>query len=243
MKKIKYKRIKIIIILVITSHFFSLYLVHIIGKNINETIRSYSQIEAERFATFIINKSIDKKTLKQFNNDLIITTINKKGEIQMLDFKAQEANQLLEKVTKKVQNNLIKLENGKIKEFEIADSFKGLKFKKIKKGVVCEIPEGIIYNNALLGNIGPSIPIKLSFIGQVTSNIKTKVENYGINNVYLAIYIHIEVKERITMPLRTKDIVIAKDIPVAIKIIQGSIPNYYHNPILNDSSQFSLPIS
>ena len=91
--------------------------------------------------------------------------------------------------------------------------------------------------------MGPVIPVRFTFIGEVTTNLKTKVKTYGINSVYMEVSIHVEVRQRITMPLRTKEVKSALDIPLTIKIIQGTIPNYYQNQILGDSSLFSLPLS
>ena len=191
----------------------------------------------------MINYSLDKDFLKNLDDDVFVTTTNSKEEIQIIEFKTKKVNELLEKATKKVQLNLIKLENGDIDEFDLANTFKGLSFEKRKKGVVCEIPEGVLLDNGIFANNGPVIPIKLNFIGQVSTNIKTKVESYGINSVYFEAAIHVEVKERVSMPLRSEDITVRTTIPIAMKIIQGTVPNYYTNPITNDSPQFSLPIS
>lgn len=221
----------------------SLIFVHKIGKSLNPTIREYSLIEAERFGTYMINYSIDKQFANQLDSDIFSTKKNSDDEIQLVEINTQKANIILDQVTTKIQQNLIKLENGEIENFDISNSLQGLRFKDIKNGIVCEIPKGIIFNNALFSNNGPVIPIKLKFVGQVTSNLKTKLENYGINNVYIEVYIHIEIKERVTMPLSTEDITVESDIPLSIKIVQGEIPNYYQSPIINDSSQFSLPIS
>ena len=51
-----------------------------------------------------------------------------------------------------------------------------LDLKKIKKGVVCEIPTGMLLSDTLLANNGPVIPIKLNFIGQVMTHFKTEVK-------------------------------------------------------------------
>ncbi len=236
-------KLKILFTICILAYIVSFYLVQTVGKKLNSIVRSYSLVEAERFGLYMINYSLNNEFMNKLDDDIFTTKVNEKGEIQIVDFKSNKANQLLEAVTNKIQKNLIKLENGNIKEFNLADTFEGLQFKKIRKGVVCEIPEGIIFSNALLANTGSVIPIKLNFIGQVTSNMKTKVESYGINSVYLEVFIHVEVKERVTMPLRTEDVIVDTDLPLTMKIIQGSIPNYYLNPIVNDSSQFSLPIS
>lgn len=236
-------KIKILLSIILLSIVISFIVVQKIGNKLNYTIKSYATIEAERFAVNVINHSLDQKFMEQLNDDIFETKVNSKGEIQMIDFKSGEVNVLLEQITNRVQKNLIDLENGKIEGLDLANTFSDLRFKKIRKGVVCEIPEGAIYSNSLLAYWGPVVPIKLNFIGQVTASIKTKVETYGINSVYLEVYINVEVKERITMPLRTKAITVDTDIPLSIKVIQGSIPNYYQSPIVSGSSQFSLPVS
>lgn len=236
-------KIKTLFIVFLISFFISLFFVQKSGKKLNSMIQSYSTIEAERFGIYMINYSLDKDFLKNLDNDIFVTTSNSKEEIQIIEFKTKKVNELLETATKKVQSNLIKLENGDIDEFDLANTFKGLSFEKRKKGVICEIPEGVLLDNGVFANNGPIIPIKLNFIGQVTTNIKTKVESYGINSVYFEASIYVEVKERVSMPLRSEDITVKTAIPIAMKIIQGTVPNYYTNPITSGSSQFSLPIS
>ncbi len=243
MKKSIYKNLKTLCLIIFIAYISSLVLVQKLGNSLNKTISNYATVEAERFGTYMINYSIDKEFVSNLDDDLLNTKTSDSGEIQIVDFKSKKANELLENITMRIQKNLVKLENGDIKDFDLATTFNGVRYRKIKSGVVCEIPEGIIFSNVLLSNTGPVIPVKFSFVGQVTSNIKTKVSSYGINSVYIEIYAHVEVKEKITMPVGSKDITVKNDIPIAMKIIQGSIPNYYQNPIISDSSQFSLPIS
>lgn len=226
----------------IGSFVMAVFLIHIMNRKISSTILSYSEIEAKRFGTYMINYSLDQNFLEQLDEDIFEVTKNSQGEIQLVDFKTKQANILLETATKRVQENLIKLENGNIKDIDLADTFYGLEFQKIRKGVVCEIPSGVLFSKTLLANNGPVIPIKLNFIGQVVTNLNTEVKSYGINSVYLESSIQIEVNERVTMPLRTNEVVVKVDIPLSIKVIQGTIPNYYLSSLTKDSSSYSLPI-
>ena len=236
------KKLKLILGIVFLAFLISVVFVLCIGKKLNPTIRNYSIVEAKRFGTFIINYSLDKDFLKSLNGDIFETTNNNKGEIQMIDFKTKEVNEVLEKATAKVQKQLIDLENGNIDNMNIADTFKGLRYEKIKNGVVCELPMGVVFSNVLFSNSGPIIPIKFNFIGQVLTNLNTKVETYGINSVYIEVKLHIEITELITMPLKTEEVKIETDVPLTIKVIQGSIPNYYQQQLQKDSSIFTLPI-
>lgn len=236
------KKLKLILGIVFLAFLISVVFVLCIGKKLNPTIRNYSTVEAKRFGTFIINYSLDKDFLKSLNGDIFETTNNNKGEIQMIDFKTKEVNEVLEKAAAKVQKQLIDLENGNIDNMNIADTFKGLRYEKIKNGVVCELPMGVVFSNVLFSNSGPIIPIKFNFIGQVLTNLNTKVETYGINSVYIEVKLHIEITELITMPLKTEEVKIETDVPLTIKVIQGSIPNYYQQQLQKDSSIFTLPI-
>ena len=102
---------------------------------------------------------------------------------------------------------------------------------------------GIISNNVLLSNIGPKIPVKLNLIGNVVSSVETTVKNYGINSALIEIYANVEVTEEVIIPFQTERIKITNNIPIAIKIINGSVPDYYSDGKLNSSSNIlSLPI-
>lgn len=211
-------------------------MIHLSGKKLNPIISRYSDIEAKRFGIYIINYSIDKRFIDSLDDDIFVTTKSNNGQVQILDFKTKKVNILLEKVTKKLQKTLIELENGNLKNIELADTFNGLRYKAIKHGVVCELPTGILSSNALFANVGPVIPIKFNFIGDVLVNLNTRVHTYGINSIYLEVNIHIEVTEQITMPMKSKQARIKTTIPLAIKIIQGKIPEYYQ-PFMNKESQ------
>ena len=63
--------------------------------------------------------------------------------------------------TKKIQENLKKLELGIIDENN----------EENKNGVVLKIPSGEITNNFLLNNLGPKIPVKLKILGNMNTNV------------------------------------------------------------------------
>ena len=219
------KKMKILMYILISVVISSSILLSVIGKKVNPIIYKYSNLEAKRFGIYVINYSLNKEFVNSLNEDLFEVVKTNDGEIQMIDFKTKEVNKELEKITEKIQKNLIDLENGKIDEIVIADTFKGLRFKDIKKGVVCELPMGVLLSN-----------------GQVSTNLETKIKNYGINNAYIEVNIHIKLNEVITMPMQTKKINVETDVPIAMKIIQGNLPIYYQSDLQRDSSIFSLPI-
>ena len=103
-------------------------------------------------------------------------------------------------------------------------------FIELKKdGIVIMIPSGIVSNNYLFANLGPRIPVKISLTGEFESCISTKVEEYGLNNALISIYINIKATEQITMPFITEKVEIENQIPLSIYVVNGKIPEYYIN--------------
>ncbi len=227
---------------VFLSILFSLFLIYILGKKINPIIKRYATVEAERFATLIINHEIKDHTEDEKFDELFQTTKNNDGEIIMIDYNSVLVNQLLSEITREIQKDLLALENGNVKRLSLSKALKGENFPDLKNGIVCEVPMGTILSNSFLANMGPVIPIRLSFLGQVMSSLNTKVKSYGVNYLYIELSIQIEVRMRISMPTMTEEKIKKTQIPLSIKVIQGKIPNYLYGGIQSNSSSYSLPI-
>ena len=85
--------------------------------------------------------------------------------------------------------------------------------------------------------------LKINLIGNVVSSLETSVSNYGLNSALIKVYANVEVTEQIIIPFTTKDIKIVNKVPIAIKVIQGKVPEYYSDGKLNNSSNIlSIPI-
>ena len=81
----------------------------------------------------------------------------------------------------------------------------------------------------ILYNLGPKIPVKLSLVGDVVTGFSTDVTEYGINNALIKLMIDVKVDTRIILPIISEEINIDASIPIAMKVVQGKIPDYYMN--------------
>ena len=79
-------------------------------------------------------------------------------------------------------------------------------------------------------------------VGDTVSNIKTNIQNYGINNALVEVFVNLQVRVNVILPFISKKVVVDSDIPIALKLIQGTIPNYYSNGISQNSPSFSIPL-
>ena len=85
------------------------------------------------------------------------------------------------------------------------------------------------------------MPIKFKMVGNISNNLRTEVKNYGINNALIEIRISIKLVEQVILPLTTDKIEIQNSVPIALKLIQGTVPNYYLNGISNSSNSLTIP--
>jgi len=111
----------------------------------------------------------------------------------------------------------------------------------LKKGIIYEIPLGVVTNSSFLGNLGPKVPVRLSLIGDVVTGISTNVVEYGINNAMLEVNVDVEVTTRINLPFVTDEMTVKNSIPIAMKVIQGKIPNFYYDGFRSDSNILQTP--
>lgn len=226
-KKKKNGLLIIIAILISIITMSSLFINHYSQKAL-PLILSYAEAETKKLTILVINKAV----IKQINNtdtDKIFNIVyNNDGEITLIDFNSQITSKILSTMTSLVELNLRAIEEGKIDMLELPDnSLDNYDMSLLEKGIIVEVPLGIVTNSNLLYNIGPKIPVKLSLVGDVSTGFSSEVVEYGINNALLKLMIDIKVDTKIVLPIVTDQITIGCSIPIAMKVIQGKIPSYY----------------
>ncbi|MBR5370372.1 MAG: hypothetical protein IK137_03625 [Bacilli bacterium] len=163
-------------------------------------------------------------------NNIITKVINdemKKNNISFDFYNSSKLNELEDIIDKRIQKELINIDDGELDDSFIPNRIKNGRFRKIKNGILCDISIGSIRGSTLFANVGPTIPIKLLFSSGLNSNIDIDVSEYGINNAIVKIYFNASVSEQITMPISSKKKKISIRKIIAIDIIKGEIPNYY----------------
>ena len=241
-KKIVIKKINLLIFSFVLVFIIIILLFKIINERIKPILFDYATLESRKFASIIINKAIEKNVATDLViEDLYIVSKKENNEITSVDFNPAIVNKVLTKVTSSVQMNLKNLEEGNLDLLEASDDVLIYYDKEnLKKGIIFRIPSGIVFNNSLLTNIGPKIPVRFTLVGDVLSGINTKVTNYGINNALLEVSVNIKLTLKVILPISTKEVNVETNVPIAIKMIQGNVPNYYSNGL---NSNFSIPLN
>lgn len=208
------KRVIIIFIITVIG-----YIVFVSYKNASYYYLNYSEKKAKDIIDVAMGKGITTGSLKIIKSkDLYRVTKNDKNEITMIDYDSYLVNLFL----KDISNNI------------------SMALDEEEKDVAFYVPMGTIFKNPLLNSKGPKLPVRMEMLGSVTTNIETKVKDYGINNSLIEMYIHVVVKEKVVLPVISSDIEIENDFPISYKIIAGKVPNYYGREISKSSGLYFM---
>ena len=200
-------------------------------------LMSYAEAEIRKLIILVINKAVTKQINNVDTDQIFEVTYNNNGEVILVDFNSKRTSIALSTITSLVELNLRAIEEGKIDMLELPEnSLEAFDTDLIEKGIILEVPLGVISNSILLSNLGPKIPVKISLIGDVSSGFSTDVKEYGINNALITLKIDVDVVVRVVLPFISEDMYINASIPIAMKVIQGKIPEYYLNGFTTKSN-------
>ena len=212
----------------------SLILINILNKKALPLFNKYSKLETKKIISSVVNSSVTNYVKDNIDtNNLLITTKDNSGNIKSIDFNTKEVNRILTGTSKIVEENLRYLENGKLDKLGINTNISN---SRLNKGVVFELPSGIIFNNNIMSNIMPKIPIKLELVGNIICYINTDIKNYGINSALITINIAVVAEEKILLPFSNTTTKVKTNIPIVMKLIEGDIPSYYMDGYLSNPS-------
>ena len=96
----------------------------------------------------------------------------------------------------------------------------------IKGDLILYLPILLVSNNIYLNNLGPKVPVKIKFLSSLITNLKTKVSNYGINNILVEIYVDINITDDLIIPFKEENIKNDYSVLLSSKVVVGTLPSY-----------------
>lgn len=235
--ELNFSQILILIMLLIIIN--SIFLLSKFNKNITPKLLGIAESSINKLNETILTNYRVKDIFPQVDlENAIILTKNSKEEIISVDFNLENIYKSLSILTEYLQNSVNDL---KVREDILKNYDKYLSSKL--NSIILKIPIGILSDGIYNTNLGPKIPVKIEFMGYVASSVRIKLENYGINNVLISIYIDCYVTNEFIIPFTSKEINHEYNILVASKIIQGVVPEYYGGAMEAKSNILNIPIN
>ena len=197
--------------------------VHIATKNMEK----YIDTIASNYQIFLDERATNEECFELVNNS--------KGEIINVSYNMACIYNLASKLTEFLQSSLENTEqitslpymNHEIK-------------KQNLKGILLDIPVGIISDSPFLVNIGPKIPVFIHFMNSVFTNVQTRITDYGINNAMLEIYLHVTISYEVVLPVTTKEEEKSYEFLLDTQLIQGKVPDWYNKNYEAETTFFEL---
>lgn len=206
--KRKQKIAKIFIIMVIA---FST--VKIVLDAISPIFNALCEDKAKSIATIISNNEATNVMKDHTYDELFTIEKDNDGNITMIKSNIIPINEIISDVAVKIQNSINKRGSENIK-----------------------ISIGSFTGSKLLSGRGPGIPIKISSIGNVETDLRSEFSAQGINQTLHRVYLQVDCEVSILTPYNTISEKVSNQVLLIENVIVGKIPNTYYNLDGIDSS-------
>ena len=172
-------------------------------KRVMPSVIEISEIMAKTQTLNIINEASMNILNKEFKyNEMIKIDKDNNGKIILVQSDTGKLNYIASKISNECNKSLADMSNNKIK-----------------------VPLGWITEKSLFYNLGPDISIEVEPIGNVVVTYESKFESAGINQTRHKIYLNVNGKVRIKLPIKSEEIDVSTQIPVCDTIIIGEVPD------------------
>lgn len=199
--KRKQKIAKIFIIIVIA---FST--VKIVLDAISPIFNALCEDKAKSIATIISNNEATNVMKDHTYDELFTIEKDNDGNITMIKSNIIPINEIISDVAVKIQNSINKRGSENIK-----------------------ISIGSFTGSKLLSGRGPGIPIKISSIGNVETDLRSEFSAQGINQTLHRVYLQVDCEVCILTPYNTISEKVSNQVILIENVIVGKIPNTYYN--------------
>lgn len=188
----------IIVIIILLNTAFTFF-----DKRVMPSVIEISEVMAKTQTLNIINEASMNILNKEFKyNEMINIEKDNNGKIILIQSDTGKLNYIASKISSECNKSLTDMSNNKIK-----------------------VPLGWITEKSLFYNLGPNISIELEPIGNVVVTYESKFESAGINQTRHKIYLNVNGKIRIKLPIKSEEIDVSTQIPVCDTIIIGEVPD------------------
>lgn len=235
-RKLKIKPLNYLIIIILLVFSVSFLMIHRFNQKISPKMIKVIENKINKLSNDIIMDSFNSQLLNKHDiNNILKITKNKEEEIIAVDFDLEKAYQISLNLTKNIKKSLKELPDTKLSDEYLLKS-------QGNNGYIILLPVGLATNNNYLANLGPKIPVKVTFIGNLVTGLKTKVKDYGINSALIEVYINISLSEEILIPYVSKKINNSTQILLSSQMIEGVVPDIYNGLLENSSSLINVPL-
>ena len=188
----------LILILIVVS------IILVIELTLQPILHNVCETKITAMLTKMINTAVNHQADTMTYNDLVSIKTNQQGQIILMQPNLQVINDLSSNITLELQN-LLDQENNRF----------------------INIPISRIFGIEVLSKLSPDLTARIIPYGATTTKIIDSFESVGINQSRHKIYLKVEAKVKVLLPLLGTDIKVVTNIPLSEAVIVGQVPEVY----------------
>ena len=201
-RNIKHKKLfKIFFILFIFILIFG-----VVVKAVTPTFNKLCSDRAKSLATIITNDETTNAIIDYKYSDFIVIHKDDIGNVLMLESNMKNINIVISDVANRIQKSINNTESEDV-----------------------SISLGSFTGVSILSGRGIKVPIRISTIGNVKTNVRSEFVSQGINQTLHRLYLDIESEISVLTPFNTINESIKNQLILAENIIVGEIPETYYD--------------
>jgi len=182
------------------------FIIGVIVKAVAPVFNKLCTEKAKSIATIITNDETTNAIIDYQYSDFIVIHKDEAGNVLMLESNMKNINIVISDVANRIQKSI---NNTKEEDVNISlGSFTGVR---------------------LLAGSGFKVPIRISTVGNVKTDVRSEFKSKGINQTLHRLYLQIETEISILTPFNTINERITNQLILAENIIVGEIPETYYN--------------
>lgn len=207
---------------------FSIFFIYYFNRTLGPGLIHCALDDVEKLSILTLNNGVRKYMASHDVGEILQIVRKENGDISLVRYDTKKLNQFTIELTSLLTKDLDLMVKGDFEKLDLdIGRISSNSYLKVDEGILFLISLGSATGNSLLANIGPKIPLNLSVIGNVQTDVHSKVSNYGLNNALIEVFVDVQIQMVIQMPFLSEKAKIKKTIPLTMEMIQGDIPNYY----------------
>lgn len=178
----------------------------IVIKSVSPIYEAICRDRAKSIATIICNEESTKIIDNYKYEDLVSIYKDNNGNITMIKSNITPINFIISDVGEKIQKRIDLVDKEEI----------GIRL-------------GSFTGSKLLSGVGPFVPIRISVVGNVETDLRSEFKAQGINQTLHRIYLQVNCNINVLTPYNNMEQSISNQVLIAENVIVGKVPESYYN--------------
>ena len=179
---------------------------YVIWKSLNPVFDALCDDEAKSIAIKVTNEETNKVMNKYSYDSFFTIEKDDKGNIKMINANVLQINKVMSDIALNIQSSLKQNEKNEI-----------------------YISTGSLTGMRIFAGAGPKIPVRLSTIGNIETDLKSEFISQGVNQTKHKVYMEVKTTVDILTPVSRTERSVKNQILIAENVIVGDIPSTYYN--------------